>query len=247
MTAVHPANNSAPLMRLENLSKTYGFVDAVHDVTLKVHAGEFVAITGPSGSGKSTLLGILGLLEHPSAGRYYLQDQNVTNLGDLATSQLRNRHFGFVFQQFHLLPDLSAWENVARVLLFAGIPKHQRKPRAVRMLEMLGLAARVNHRPAELSGGEQQRVALARALVNDPEVILADEPTGNLPQAQWEPLLGLLATLNRQGKTVILVTHDPNVAAWANRQIRLQDGRICNDHLAEPAGLALSRAFSERV
>lgn len=218
--------NGQVLIRLERFSKSYGKVTALDGVSLEVKAGEFIAITGPSGSGKSTLLGMLGLLETPTGGTYLFQGQAVGKLSDTETSRLRNRGFGFVFQGFYLLPELTAWENVARPLLYAGVVRGERKGRALAMLEALGLADRARHRPAELSGGEQQRVAIARALVNDPDVILADEPTGNLPQAQWEPILQSLETLNQAGKTVFIVTHDPQVAARASRQVALRDGRI---------------------
>jgi len=214
------------LIQLDGFSKTYGSVTAVSNVTLNIQAGDFVAIVGPSGSGKSTLLGVLGLLEHATSGSYRFKGKMVADLDDTEASRLRNRSFGFVFQQFHLLPELTAWENVARPLLYAGVPRGERKARALALLEKLGLAARAHHRPAQLSGGEQQRVAIARALINDPDVILADEPTGNLPQLQWEPILELLAQLNREGKTVLIVSHEPGIAQQAKRCVELRDGRV---------------------
>lgn len=174
----------------------------------------------------STLLGLLGLLENPSSGEYRFRGQSVSALEDAELSRLRNQTFGFVFQQFHLLPELTAWENVARPLQYAGVSRRERKERALDLLREFGLEHRSHHRPAQLSGGEQQRVAIARALVNDPEVILADEPTGSLPQTQWQTVLEALRQLNDQGKTVIMVTHEPQVAAQAQRQIMLQDGLI---------------------
>lgn len=218
--------STAPLIRLDGYSKRYGTVEAVRDASLAIAVGEFVAITGPSGSGKTTLLGMLGLLESPSSGEYTLDGRPVTTLTDLEQSRLRNQRFGFVFQQFHLLPDLSAWENVARPLMYAGVGRRQRKARALALLARLGLGDRSDHRPMQLSGGEQQRVAIARALINEPEVVLADEPTGNLPQSQWQPILQMLEELNASGKTVIVVTHEPQVAARAARRIELQDGQV---------------------
>lgn len=225
-----PATTRAPnghaLIDVRGLSRLYGTVNAVDSVNLSIQAGDFLAITGPSGSGKSTLLGILGLLEEPSAGEYLFAGQPVTTLSDKEASRLRNRHFGFVFQQFHLLPHLTAWENVARPLTFAGVKRSERKERALTMLERVSLSHRSHHRPTQLSGGEQQRVAIARALVTDPDVILADEPTGNLPQAQWDPILDLLADLNEAGKTVLIVSHEPAVARHARSSIELGDGKL---------------------
>lgn len=215
-----------PLIHLERFGKRYGRVNAVQDVTFDVGVGEFVAIEGPSGSGKTTLLGMLGLLEKASEGEYRFRGRPTTDLDDLEASRLRNRCFGFVFQQFYLLPHLTAWENVSRPLVYAGVDRRQRKERALALLEKLDLAHRADHHPSELSGGEQQRVAIARALVNDPDVILADEPTGNLPQAQWEPILGLLEELHREGKTILLVSHQSDVAERAARRIELCNGRV---------------------
>lgn len=228
-TAAKPTGNSAhvsPLIELICCSKRYGNVTAVHEVSLALQESEFVAITGPSGSGKSTLLGMLGLLETPTTGTYSFRGTPVTEFADAETSRLRNRSFGFVFQQFHLLPELTAWENVARPLVYANVPKSARRERAFALLERFGLAARAAHRPAQLSGGEQQRVAIARALVNEPELILADEPTGNLPREQWEPILSALTELNSEGKTVVIVTHEPEVAAAATRTLSIHDGRL---------------------
>lgn len=214
------------LIRLAGLSKQYGTTHALTGLNLAIRKGEFVAIVGPSGSGKSTLLGLVGLLEAPSSGGYKLLGDDVEKLGDREASALRNQRFGFVFQQFHLLPQLSAWENAARPLLYAGVPRGERKSRSLALLAELGLENRSHHRATQLSGGEQQRVAIARALINNPEVILADEPTGSLPQELWGQVLGLLEAQWRNGKTVIVVTHEPSVAARAQRVVRLRDGQL---------------------
>lgn len=219
-------DEDAALLRLMGVEKRYGELSVLNGVDLTVKAGEFVAITGPSGSGKSTLLGILGLLEAFEAGEYTILGRQANRLREKEASRLRNQMFGFVFQMFHLLPDLSAWENVARPLLYAGVRPKKRRERAMELLDRFGLKERAYHRPTQLSGGEQQRVAIARALANNPEVILADEPTGNLPQAQWEPVLKTLQELNRVGKTVVLVTHDPFVAGLAQRGVELGDGKV---------------------
>ena len=219
-------NPATQLIRLQGCSRTYGTVDAVRDADLSVAAGEFIAISGASGSGKSTLLGMIGMLESPSSGSYSFRGTPVTELPDSEQSRLRNATFGFIFQQFHLLPELTAWENVARPLRYAGVGRRERRERALALLGDFGLATRAQHRPAQLSGGQQQRVAIARALVNDPDVILADEPTGSLPQAQWQQVLETFEQLHGSGKTVILVTHEPKVAERALRQVVLQDGQI---------------------
>ena len=223
-----PAERDAhvALISLHGITKLYHDLEVLSEVSLEVRAGEFLALTGPSGSGKSTLLGILGLLERPSSGEYLLRGQEVSRLSDAEQSKLRNRTFGFVFQQFHLLPELTALDNVARPLVYAGVRPHERRERAMRLLERFGLQARATHRPAQLSGGEQQRVAIARALVNDPQIILADEPTGNLPQALWQNILSILDGLHKEGRTVVVVSHDPLVAARAHRHVRLKDGRV---------------------
>lgn len=214
------------LIRLAGLGKRYGSTPALSELDLEIGRGEFVAVVGPSGSGKSTLLGLVGLLETPSSGEYELLGENVAGMADREASSLRNRRFGFVFQQFHLLPQLTAWENVARPLLYAGVPRAERKTRSLTLLNELGLEHRSHHRATQLSGGEQQRVAIARALINDPEVILADEPTGNLPHELWSHVLDLLEAEWKNGKTVIVVTHEPGVAARAQRVVRLRDGRL---------------------
>lgn len=221
------------LIGLAGIGKAYGSTSALDGLDLQIDRGEYVAIVGPSGSGKSTLLGLVGLLETSSAGSYRLLGESVPGIGDKEASSLRNRRFGFVFhrfgfvfQQFHLLPQLTAWENVARPLVYASVPAAERKARSLQLLAALGLAQRSRHRALQLSGGEQQRVAIARALINDPDVILADEPTGNLPQEQWRQVLDLFETEWAKGKTVIIVTHEPAVAARAKRTVQLRDGRL---------------------
>lgn len=202
-------------------------VKALQDVSLKIAPGEFVAIMGPSGSGKSTLMHILGLLDRPNAGEYYLGKRKINELSDEELSAIRNRLAGFVFQQFHLLPRMSALENAELPLVYAG--KRHLKDRAKQKIEEVGLAERINHQPNELSGGQQQRVAIARSLVNDPLIILADEPTGNLDSKSKEEIISILKDLNQKGKTIIIVTHEHEVAAHARRVIRMVDGRVISD------------------
>jgi len=209
-------------------------VKALCDVSLKVSSGEFIAIMGPSGSGKSTLMHILGLLDRPDSGSYYLGDKEITRLSDEEVAGLRNRITGFVFQQFHLLPRMTALENAELPLIYAG--KRHLKERARQELEGVGLKDRMLHRPNEMSGGQQQRVAIARSLVNDPLVILADEPTGNLDSKSKEEILSILKELNRKGKTVIIVTHEEDIAAPARRIIRMHDGKIVSDQLRPGSG-----------
>lgn len=214
------------LIHLDGVSKRYGALHVLHDVDLEIASGEFIAITGSSGSGKSTLLGILGLLERPSSGRHLMAGQDVWALDDRAQSRLRGETLGFIFQQFHLLPELSALENVARPLRFTSLPRGESLERAAQALTSVGMAHRMKHRPTQLSGGEQQRIAIARALVREPRILLADEPTGNLPQAMWSEVLDLFGALHDSGQTVVVVTHDPLVAQRTKRRIHLADGRI---------------------
>ena len=218
------------VIRLEAVGKTYrpggGEVRALDGVSLALAPGSFWAVMGPSGSGKSTLLNLLGCLDRPSTGRYFLHGRDVSGLGDDALSEVRLRHLGFVFQSFHLIAQLTVRENIELPLFYLDWEPGRSARRAAELAAMVGLGGRLAHRPAELSGGEQQRVAIARALANDPEVILADEPTGNLDTATGAQILGLLRDLNARGKTVVLVTHDPAVAAHAGRKLYLRDGRI---------------------
>jgi ABC-type lipoprotein export system ATPase subunit len=226
------------MIELEGISRSYtrnggAEIHALRDVSLRIACGEFVAVVGASGSGKSTLLSILGLLDRPTAGRYRFAGEDVAALGAAAQARFRNRRIGFVFQAFHLLPRTSALDNVELPLLYSDRTDLDGAGR--RALAAVGLADRVDHAPSELSGGEQQRVAIARALVNEPDLLLADEPTGNLDPRSALELMSLLAELNGQGRTIVLVTHDPAMAAHARRVARLEGGRIVADRaLAAP-------------
>jgi putative ABC transport system ATP-binding protein len=221
---------SEPLVRFEGVVRTYHqgsvAVEALKRVDLSIDPGDSVAITGPSGSGKSTLLHVLGCLDRPTAGRYLLEGRDVTHLRDRELATVRNRLIGFVFQRFHLLRDESALRNIELPLLYAGLPRSERRRRAAEALDRVGLSARGAHTPGRLSGGEQQRVALARALVKDPRLLLADEPTGNLDSASGEVVLGLLDDLHRRGVTLVLITHEPDVAHRARRQLTIRNGVV---------------------
>ncbi len=214
-------------LRLENVWKVYRMgsveVEALRGVSLKIERGEFVAIMGPSGSGKSTLMNIMGLLDTPTRGRVYLMGRDVSRLGEDELAEIRGKTVGFVFQRFNLLPYLTALENVLLPTLFLG---EKREDRARELLEAVGLGHRMHHLPSQLSGGEQQRVAIARALINEPEIILADEPTGNLDSKTGKQIMEIFAELHKKSKTLILVTHDEEVAGYAERVVRIRDGRI---------------------
>ena len=217
------------VIELTDVGKTYKSgalsVEAVRDVSLRIETGEFVAIVGPSGSGKSTLMHILGCLDVPTVGRFVLAGEDVSALDENRLAELRNQHIGFVFQQFNLLPYMTAQRNVELPLVYGGVGPAERHARAGRALALVGLSDRADHRPGELSGGQQQRVAIARALVSEPDLILADEPTGNLDSASTADVLSLLRELHRGGRTVVLITHEPDVAAMADRIVTMHDGR----------------------
>ena len=224
---------SAPLIRAQGLRKTYrvGSVDvhALRDIDLEVETGAYVAIMGASGSGKSTLMQLLGCLARPSSGHLFLDGQDLSQLDDRRLAEVRNRWIGFVFESFNLLPRYNAQENVALPLMYAGVGRRERLARAEAALESVGLSGRTSHRPGELSGGERQRVAIARALVIEPKVVLADEPTGALDTDSGSAVLDLFESLHKQGRTLIVVTHDPEVGERARRIIRLRDGAIQSD------------------
>lgn len=225
-----------PLIHLQDLCKVYGSgnteVRALWNVNLTVEAGEYCAIMGPSGSGKSTAMNVVGCLDRPTAGSYYFDGQNVATLGDLELAHVRNQKIGFVFQQFHLLPQLTAQENVELPMVYGGVPTAERHRRALEALAQVGLAARVNNKPTELSGGQQQRVAIARAIVNRPLLLLADEPTGALDTHTTAEVLQIFTDLNATGITVVMVTHEPDVARLTRRIVWFRDGQILNDHLS---------------
>jgi putative ABC transport system ATP-binding protein len=220
------------LIELAGVRKTYDTgqiqVEALRGVDARIEEGEYVAVTGPSGSGKSTLMHILGCLDVPTSGEYHLADEDVSTLSEARLAEVRNRRIGFVFQQFNLLPSLNAWRNVELPLMYAGVPRHLRKERALAALDKVGLADRAQHRPGELSGGQQQRVAVARALVTDPALLLADEPTGNLDSGSTHEVLGLLDELSALGRTIVLITHEHDVAAHAGRILAVRDGEIAS-------------------
>ena len=224
-----------PVISVRNLAKTYQMgttlVKALQPIDLDIFSNEFVALMGPSGSGKSTLMNLLGCLDTPSEGEYLLGGDKVSEMDDNDLATIRNRRIGFVFQTFNLLPRLSALENVALPLVYAGMSKEKRLEKASQVLELVGLGDRMEHKPNELSGGQRQRVAVARALVNDPTIILADEPTGNLDSKTSAEIMEMLVKLHKAGNTIILVTHEPDIAEHAHRVIRLRDGMIESDQL----------------
>lgn len=224
-----------PLIELQNVSKVYGMgnteVRALWDVDLTVRRGEYCSIMGPSGSGKSTAMNLIGCLDRPSAGQYYLDGENVAMLDDDALAHIRNRKIGFVFQQFHLLPQLTAIENVMLPMVYAGIVTSERRARAATALEQVKLADRMLNKPTQLSGGQQQRVAIARAIVNQPLLVLADEPTGALDSRTTQDVLNIFTELNEAGITVVMVTHEPDVARLTRRIIWFKDGSVVDANL----------------
>lgn len=225
------------IIRTEGLTKDYVLgaetVRAVRGVDLEIEAGEFVAIMGPSGSGKSTFMNMIGCLDTPTAGRYWLSGQLVSELSDDQLARVRNQKIGFVFQTFNLLPRATALHNVELPLIYAGVGSKERKRRAREKLELVGLGDRMTHRPPELSGGQRQRVAVARALVNNPALLLADEPTGNLDSVTSGDIMRQLRDLNESGQTILLVTHEHDIAAYARRQVHLKDGLVEQDFLTQ--------------
>lgn len=228
------------IIRTEALTKDYVLggetVRAVRGVDLEIHSGEFVACMGPSGSGKSTLMNMIGCLDTPTSGQYWLSGQLVSELSDDELARVRNQEIGFVFQTFNLLPRATALHNVELPLIYAGVGAKERRRRAEEKLDLVGLMDRMSHRPPELSGGQRQRVAVARALVNNPALLLADEPTGNLDSVTGAEIMAVFVDLNSQGQTIVVVTHERDVAAHSRRQVHLHDGVIARDFLREQSG-----------
>ena len=227
------------LIRIHDLTREYRMgserILALQGVTLEIRRNEYVAIMGPSGSGKSTMMNVLGCLDTPSAGEYWLNGEEISRFTDDALARVRNREIGFVFQTFNLLPRATALHNVELPLVYAGVRARERRERAGAALEQVGLAGRMHHRPNELSGGQRQRVAIARALVNQPSILLADEPTGNLDSVTSEEIMEVFAALHAAGQTVIMVTHEPDIAARAQRIVVLRDGRVESDLVSQEA------------
>ncbi|HZN53703.1 MAG TPA: ABC transporter ATP-binding protein [Candidatus Polarisedimenticolaceae bacterium] len=222
------------LIEIRDVTKRYEMgaetiVNALDGVSISIDSGDYVAIMGPSGSGKSTLMNLIGCLDTPSSGSYVLKGREIATMNDDELAQIRNREIGFIFQTFNLLPRADAVQNVELPLVYSGLPRKERRERAVRALESVGLGERKHHRPNEMSGGQRQRVAIARALVNGPSILLADEPTGNLDSKTGEEILALMDDLHRGGNTIILVTHEDDLAQHASRVVRLKDGKITSD------------------
>ena len=232
--AVSASSGAEPVIRVRDLHKNYRMgsdtIHALNGVDCAIRANEYVAVMGPSGSGKSTLMNIIGCLDRPTTGEYWLSGENVSKLGDKSLARVRNRRIGFVFQTFNLLPRATALQNVEIPLMYGGVGRRQRRARARDTLERVGLKDRMKHKPSELSGGQRQRVAVARALVNEPEILLADEPTGNLDSRTGEDIMDLFDTLYDAGQTIILVTHETHIANRAHRHVQLHDGVVTQDH-----------------
>ena len=231
----YPAVAMTNIVRLEQVCKTYGSgnteVRALDHVNLAIGPGEYCAIMGPSGSGKSTAMNVIGCLDRPTTGHYYLDEVDVAGLSDDELAHIRNRKLGFVFQQFHLLPQLSAIENVMLPMVYAGVPADERRDRAAHALERVGLGNRLNNRPNQLSGGQQQRVAIARAIVNQPVLLLADEPTGALDTQTTHEVMDIFQSLNDAGMTLVMVTHEPDVARLSRRVVWFRDGEVIDAHM----------------
>jgi putative ABC transport system ATP-binding protein len=229
-----------PVIALRNVVRTYRMGDvevhALSGVSLVIERGEFVSIMGTSGSGKTTMMNVIGCLDVPTRGRYWLDGVDVRHLDESALARIRNRKIGFVFQSFNLIPRTTALANVELPLGYAGVPARERRARALAALELVGLADRIHHVPSEMSGGQQQRVAVARAIVTNPSLILADEPTGNLDSHSSAEIMGIFTELNRDGRTVVLITHEPDIAAYTKRAVRLRDGLILSDERRDAIG-----------
>ncbi len=222
------------IIKMEDIGKIYSTgtieVEALKNVNLSIEKGEFVSVMGPSGSGKSTLMNIVGCLDRSTSGFYQLDGVDISKLDDVALAKIRNLKIGFVFQSFNLLPRITALQNVELPMIYAGVPKKERRGKAMEALDRVGLTERKDHKPNELSGGQKQRVAIARALVNTPAIILADEPTGNLDSASGEDIMAVFQGLNREGVTIVLVTHEPDIATHTKRVVKFRDGRLTQDY-----------------
>lgn len=229
--------NSSELLRLVDLTKIYRTTDvettALDGVNIAIDHGEFVAVMGPSGCGKSTLLNIIGMLDNPTSGDYFFLDENIADYPERRLANIRKHHIGFIFQSFNLIDELSVRENIELALLYHDIPAKERRERTDQVMDKVGIAHRAKHMPGQLSGGQQQRVAVARALVSDPDIILADEPTGNLDTAHGEEVMNMLRGLNEEGATIVMVTHSPAHADWAKRTINLLDGHVVTEDIRQ--------------